>query len=119
MQDHELPFGNRHRILAILLLSFIVLAACLARLFSRPVVRTREEVAGTIMAFMDGTGGPYDWDDFICGGNIEDSELESIRARCASLPLEFPPLQEGSYCGDGGIEVMRGFISQLGHNENS
>jgi hypothetical protein len=117
MQDQSLPFGNRHPILAVLLIPFLVLAACVARIFDRPVIRTRKEVAHTIEAFLGGTGDPYDWDDFICGGNIKDPALEYIRVRCAALPLEFPPQQDGHYCSDAGFEVLRGFIRQLSQNE--
>ena len=85
----------------------------LLSLSSKPVVRTRAEIADTIQSFVDGTGGPWDWDDFICGGSIEDPTLEAIRDRCASLSQEFPPLQPGHYCSDAGVEVMRGFIRRL------
>jgi len=117
MQDRSLPFGNRHPFLAVLLIPFIVLAACVARIFDRPVVRTRKEVADTIENFLSGNGDPYDWDDFICGGKIKDPDLELIRVRCATLPIEFPPLQAGHYCSDTGFDVLRGFIQQINHNE--
>ena len=117
MQDRDLPFGHRHPILTVLLLPFLALGAFVAGLLSRPVERTRADVAGAIKAFVDETGGPYDWDDFICGGRIKDPKIESIRARCASLPEEFPPLKRGRYCSEAGMEVMRGFIRELGHNE--
>ena len=113
MQDHELPFGNRHTVLTVLLLPLLVLAAGIAKLFSKPVARTRTEVLDAITAFVNDTGGPYDWDDFICGGRIKDPILESIRARCASLPNEFPPSKQGNYCDEAGVAVMRDFIRQL------
>lgn len=116
MQERQLPFGNRHPIIALLLLPLVpvlMLAAAVASVFSKPVVRTRSEVADTITAFINGTGGPYGWDDFVCGGRIEDPVLEAIRARCAALPDEFPPVRAGTYCNDAGFDVMHGFVRQL------
>jgi len=71
--------------------------------------RSREEVARTIEDFVNGRGGPWDWDDFI-SVPIEDSRLESIRARCARL---VPPSRSGAYCGEGGFDVMRQVIHEL------
>ena len=113
MEDRQQPFGERHPILSLVLLPFFFVGAAVAGLVAKPVRRTRAEVASTIRAFVDGTGGPYDWDDFICGGRIEDPTLENIRARCAALPQEFPPLQSAEYCSREGVELMRSFVAQL------
>ncbi|MDP1642486.1 MAG: hypothetical protein Q8L59_09910 [Phenylobacterium sp.] len=43
--------------------------------------RTPEGVAAQLSAFLNGTEGPYDWDDFECGGPFTDPALESIRER--------------------------------------
>ena len=74
---------------------------------------TAAHVASLMQSFVEGTGGPYDWDDFVCGGPVADPALEVIRARCASLPDEFPPEQDGHYCSEGGLAVMRTYIEQL------
>ncbi|WP_166213136.1 hypothetical protein [Cognatiluteimonas telluris] len=113
MRDRQRPFDVQHPMLAVLVLPFLALVAALAALFAKPVKRTRLEVASTIRDFVEKTGGPFDWDNFACGGRIEDPELESIRARCASLPEEFPPTRPGEYCGSQGIELMQSFVRQL------
>jgi len=59
-----------------------------------------------------GTGGPWDWDDFI-SVPIADPALERLRRRCAQLDVEFPPEAPGQYCGPGGMNVMRSMISDL------
>ena len=66
----------------------------------------REQVAVTIQNFLDGSGGQWDWDDFL-SFQIEDPKLEEIRERCNGLSEEFPATEAGHYCGPGGVEVMR------------
>jgi hypothetical protein len=71
---------------------------------------TREEVADIIEAFLNGTGGRWDWDDF-CSIRIKDPDLDAIRRRCADLHEEDPyPAQ---YCGPAGVEIVRGFVAAL------
>ena len=77
---------------------------------------TRAEVAKAIEDFLEGTGQPWDWDDFT-SVRISDSSLESIRQRCAQLDLEFPPEESGQYCGPAGFEVLRGFVRELRAND--
>jgi hypothetical protein len=56
----------------------------------------------------------YAFDDFTSIGPLKDPRLEAIRQRCARLPDEFPPEAKGELFGAGGIEVIRGFIRELG-----
>ena len=65
-----------------------------------------------IESFLDGTGGDWDWDDFM-SVSTGDPFLDSIRMRCAQLPEEFPAEKQGHYCGPGGVEVLRGFVREL------
>ena len=118
MQAEPPLWGNRHPILFFLVvLPLLAVVAFIGRLlellFSKPAVRSSAEVAGTLEAFINDSGGSYDWDDFVCGGRIADPELEAVRARCASLPDDFPPIVHGHYCSDAGFEVMRGLAAQL------
>jgi hypothetical protein len=82
------------------------------KLERKTVDMSREEAATTIENFLNGAGGPWDWDDFI-SYPITDSRLDQIRARCSTLWEEFPAAESGHYCGSGGFEVMRGFIREL------
>jgi hypothetical protein len=66
------------------------------------VVRTRAEVARIITDFVDGTGGPWDWDDFSSLG-INDPELEMIRDIVTDFPVRFPPELDGRYCNEQGF----------------
>jgi hypothetical protein len=75
--------------------------------------RTREEVAKTIEAFINGTGRQWDWDGFT-SIRLDDPELEAIRQRCVSIPVEFPPSTKAAYCSDAGLQVMRDLVQGLG-----
>ena len=74
--------------------------------------RTREEVAGTIDGFINGTGRQWDWDGFT-SIRIDDPELEEIRKRCVAFPGEFPPTAAKEYCSGAGIQVMRELLQGL------
>ena len=74
---------------------------------------TCSEAAEYIENFINGTGGDWDWDDFTSLHIENDPELYAIRERCQFLPSEFPPYQQGHYCGEAGIEVMRIYVSLL------
>lgn len=60
--------------------------------------RTPEEVVQYLRDFLNGTGDPWDWDDFV-SIPIADPRLEDIRRRAARLDLpiaddETGPLKE-------------------------
>lgn len=74
----------------------------------------RFEVAKILEDFLQGSGGPWDWDDFTQGmAPLRDPGLEAIRARCAGLGVEFPPASSGRYCSEEGLRVLRSYISEL------
>jgi hypothetical protein len=75
-----------------------------------PVHRTPHEVADIIEKFLDGTGGRWDWDNFI-SVRIDDPELDAIRRTCCAVQHEDP--DPGRYCGPTGIETMRALITSL------
>ena len=68
--------------------------------------RTREEIAKTIEAFVDGTGRQWDWDGFI-SIRLDDPELEAIRKKCVAMPDQFPPTARGEYCSPAGLQAIR------------
>jgi hypothetical protein len=67
---------------------------------------TPAEVARIIEGFIEGTCGPYDWDDFI-SFPLDDPALEAVRQECADLPDRYPPGKRGWYCNDDGVDVLR------------
>ena len=75
--------------------------------------RTRQEVAETIEAFVNGTGRQWDWDGFI-SIRLDDPDLEAIRQKCIAVRDEYPPSKPTDYCSEAGMEVMRGLAQSLG-----
>ncbi|HLY99109.1 MAG TPA: hypothetical protein VKT33_08590 [Candidatus Angelobacter sp.] len=73
----------------------------------------RFEVAKVLENFLEGSGGPWDWDDFTQGMSLKDPELEAIRRRCAGLGTEFPATSPNHYCGEEGLKVLRSYITSL------
>jgi hypothetical protein len=76
------------------------------------VKRTSAEVSKILSAFVEGSGGDYDWDDFI-SSPIADPALDAIRLRCGGLPEEFPPDKANHYCNDDGVSLIRYYAHQL------
>ena len=75
--------------------------------------RTPEEVARIIEGFINGTGKQWDWDGFT-SIRLDDPELEAMRQKIVSLPVEFPPSNPKDYCREAGIEKMREMVRDLG-----
>ena len=73
---------------------------------------TREEVAKTIEDFVNGTGGKWDWDDFI-SIRLQDAELDAVRKKCFSVRDEFPPADDRQYCSEAGMQVLRDLVVTL------
>jgi hypothetical protein len=74
--------------------------------------RTAEEVIREIAAFLNGTGGAYDWDDFI-SIPIDDEQLNAIRIECAELPEKYPAGDRRQYCGDEGLKRLQYIVGHL------
>lgn len=93
----------RGALLGCLLLPVILPVAIVVQLLPLKKTRDRtpEEVADQLRAFLSGTEGPYDWDDFECGGPITDPALESIRERAL---VAAPP--------DGDLEALHHLIEE-------
>jgi hypothetical protein len=76
------------------------------------VVMSADAVASVLQGFVDGTGEPWEWDDFT-SVRIREPRLDAIRMRCATLPVTYPPTQEGHYCSDEGMRVLTEIIRSL------
>ena len=73
---------------------------------------TNEEVAEIIEAFLNGTGGQWDWDDFI-SVRQKDEYLDNIRTICDNIPLEYPPDKAGHYTNDEGLKKLYAIVKEL------
>jgi hypothetical protein len=74
--------------------------------------RTPEEVASTIEGFVNGTGKQWDWDGFT-SIRLDDPDLEAMRQKIVSLPVEFPPSNPRDYSSEAGMEQMRQMLQDL------
>jgi hypothetical protein len=75
-------------------------------------VNERELLARTIERFVDGTAGPYEWDDVV-RLPFEDPELDAIRQEAEAVDTRFPPTQPGEYCSDEGASYLRVLVARL------
>jgi|HubBroStandDraft_5_1064220.scaffolds.fasta_scaffold1217808_2 hypothetical protein len=71
------------------------------------------EVADIIQRFVNGTGGPLEWDGYTMGIKFEDPFLRSIQDRCRALWIEFPPTEKGQYTSAEGLAVLKELIKEL------
>ena len=79
---------------------------------------SREEAALAIGDFIEGRGGPHDWDDFI-SIPIRDRQLDAIRVLCAMLPDIYKPAAPNQYCGEGGIAFLAAVKTFLSESDAS
>jgi len=77
------------------------------------VSNERLEAAKTIEDFIEGTGGIWDWDEFITATKFRDPLVLKIQAECLMTADRYPT--SSGWCNDQGIELMRGFIIELRH----
>jgi hypothetical protein len=72
----------------------------------RSIRQDYEDAASTIEAFLNGTIGPWNWDDFTSIKQT-DPVLESVRLRCSSVYAEYPATEKGHYCNSDGFQLLR------------
>lgn len=73
----------------------------------------RAYVAKTIKDFMNGTGGPWDWDDFI-SFPTGFTELDAVQRFCLRLPIDYPPDEKtGGWCNAQGFDALRRKLEEL------
>jgi hypothetical protein len=70
------------------------------------------DIAAILEDFLADRLGKWDWDDFI-SVPLKDPGLDRVRARCASLPEEFPPEHPEHYCNADGFEAIRDMAEAL------
>jgi hypothetical protein len=73
----------------------------------------RLDVAQVLENFLEGTGGPYDRDEFISVGTVADERLNQIPRHVNLLSEEFPPEKPSEYCNQEGRDVIRRYIAEL------
>lgn len=72
----------------------------------------RQYTIKSILDFLEGTGGQWDWDDFT-SIPLGFSDLETIQNFCANLSVTHPPV---GYCSEDGLKAMREKVDDLVRN---
>lgn len=75
----------------------------------------RKYTIETIRNFLDGTGGDWDWDDFI-SLPLGYPGLEEVQRFCNELSETHPPGSNGGYCSEGGFRELRALLDGLERN---
>jgi hypothetical protein len=70
------------------------------------------DAAKVIESFVDGTCGPYDWDDFL-NGSKKDAELQKIREECERVEIDYPACSEHEWCNDEGVRALLAIAARL------
>jgi len=66
----------------------------------------REDLAKRIEDFLEGRGGPHDWDDFTTFP-LKNPELEKIRKECFEIGITYRSKKKTEWCTDEGIAELR------------
>jgi len=98
-------------VVGLLIVGLFIAAQAMTWIREKVRPTTAAEVADTLERFVQGTSNEWEWDDFLTHP-LGDPRLEQIRLRCAQLDEEFPT-NDQCYCNEQGVDVIRGFISQL------
>lgn len=70
------------------------------------------EAINVIRDFLNGTGGEWDWGDFLSPPS-PDPDVRRLQGLCMELPYDFPPEERTAYCSKGGIDRLRKILTQL------
>jgi hypothetical protein len=76
----------------------------------------RAYVVKSIRDFLDGTGGKWDWDDFISIPTCYP-DLEAVQEFCVNIAREHPP-EKGGWCSAEGIGELRRKIDELERSDS-
>lgn len=77
---------------------------------------SRKYAIETIQNFLDGTGGAWDWDDFI-SLSLGYPDLEQVQRFCNELSETHPPAKKGGgYCSEEGFSKLRALLADLENN---
>ena len=81
-----------------------------------PVNRSHTEVAEFIDDFVNDTG-QLDFGQFLHFA-IENPELDAVRLRCAALPKEYPPDEEGYWCSAEAMDELGRIADELRQHDD-
>lgn len=72
----------------------------------------RAYVVKTISEFLDGTGGDWDWGDFL-DIRIDYPDLDAVRGFSLGLHTDYPPTEKRGWCNEEGLAALRKRLEDL------
>lgn len=72
----------------------------------------RSFVAQTLQAFLDGTSGPWDFDDLVHDKYSDDLAAAAVEA-ADKMPLEHPSDQTNEFCSLVGLQKIQQLVDEL------
>jgi len=66
---------------------------------------TLKQIADIIDNFLNGTSGPYEWQDFVTYP-FKTPELERIRKECSDIKAKYPPDNTKDWCNELGKNAL-------------
>jgi len=78
----------------------------------RPPDPSIEEITKLIADFIEGKGGPYDWDDFVTLP-LQNPDREKIRKECFEIYHNYPSKKKTEWCSEEGMQQLRKLYAQL------
>lgn len=69
-------------------------------------------IADLIERFVDGSIGPWEWDDFISLRG-RTMEIEKVRQRVAAVRDDYPPEKSSHWCSAEGVLRLRQIAKEL------
>jgi hypothetical protein len=81
-----------------------------------PYEEQRVYVIKSIRDFLKGTGGKWEWDDFM---SIPTGypELETVQKFCLTISDEYPPIKRGGWCNAEGLRELERKLDELEHSD--
>jgi len=73
---------------------------------------SRADVERCLRDFIEGSGGPWDWDEFV-SFPLSDPALEQVRLTALRVKDDFPATEKGEYCNSEGIAELRRLADEL------
>ena len=80
------------------------------------MIMNRDECSKQIDAFLAGTCGDYDWDDFISTRST-DPDIKSVIDYCSNSRDIYPPEKPGNWCGAVGATKLAELSRLLKSND--
>jgi len=73
---------------------------------------TLRQIVDLIDELLNGTIGPYDWNDFLTLP-MKDPEIDNVRKECAAIARKYPPQNKKDWCSEAGKNELLAISERL------